>query len=110
MCKYESIGELKSEMFGNSANTCYIGKKSFINLYLQTQDRNPFSVLLSLISCELSSADDNELIACNIYETQLGNYNISFTPHTGGKHQLIVRLGGMDILGSHFTVLPEIRG
>ena len=111
--KYESIGELKSEMFGNSAvmiNTCYIGKKSVINLYLQTQDGNPFSIPLSLISCELSSADDSELIACNIYETELGNYNIRFTPHTGGKHQLIVRLGGMEVHGSHFTVLPEIRG
>ena len=62
--EYESIGELKSEMFGNSAvmiNTCYIGKKSVINLHLQTQDRNPFSVPLSLISCELSSAGDSEL-------------------------------------------------
>ena len=111
--KYEGIGELKSETFGKSVlvkNACYVGKKSTITLNLQTQDGSPFSVPLSLISCELSSADDSQLISCDINETQSGNYDISFTLRTTGKHQLTIRLGGVNIPGSPFTLSPEMRG
>ena len=114
--KYEGIGELKSTPFGKSIlvkNACYVGKKSTITLNLMTQDGSPLSVPLSLISCELSSADDSHLI-CDINETQSGNYDISFTPCTRGKHQLTIRLGGVNIPGSPFTLRiipsPEIRG
>ena len=115
--KYQGIGELKSKMFGKSVlvkNACYVGKKSTITLYLQTQDGSPLSVPLSLISCELSSSDDSQLISCDINETQSGNYDISFTPRTRGKHQLTIRLGGVNIPGSPFTLhiipSPEMRG
>ena len=111
--KYQGIGELKSKPFGKSIlvkNACYVGKKSTITLNLQTQDGSPLSVPLSLISCELSSADDSQLISCDINETQSGNYDISFTPRTRGKHQLTIRLGGVNIPGSPFTLSPEMRG
>ena len=115
--KYEGIGELKSKTFGKSVlikNACYVGKKSTITLKLQAQDGSPLSVPLSLISCELSSADDSQLISCDINETQSGNYDISFTPCTRGKHQLTIRLGGVNIPGSPFTLRittsPEMRG
>ena len=114
--KYEGIGQLKSKPFGKSVlvkNACYIGKKSTITLKLQTQDGSPFSVPLSLISCELSSANDSQLISCDINENQSGNYDISFTPRTRGKHQLTIRLGGVNIPGSPFTLhipSPEMRG
>ena len=110
--KYQGIGQLKS--FGKSIlvkNACYIGKKSTITLNLQTQDGSPLSVPLSLISCELSSAGDSQLIPCDINETKSGNYDISFTPCTRGKHQLTIRLGGVNIPGSSpFTLSPEMRG
>ena len=115
--KYEGIGELKSTPFGKSVlvkNACYVGKKSTITLNLQTQDGSPLSVPLSLISCDLSSTDDSQLISCDINETQSGNYDISFTPRTREKHQLTIRLGGVNIPGSPFTLhiiaSPEMRG
>ena len=115
--KYEGIGELKSKTFGKSVlvkNACYAGKKSTITLNLQTHDGSPFSVPLSLISCEFSSVGDSQLISCDISDTQSGNYDISFTPRTGGKHQLIIRLGGVNIPGSpftlHITPSPEMKG
>ena len=115
--KYQDIGVLKSKTFGKSSlikNACYVGKKSTITLNLQSQDGSPLSVPLSLISCELSSADDSQLISCDINETQSGNYDISFTPRTRGKHQLTIRLGGVNIPGSPFTLQittsPEMRG
>ena len=114
--KYEGIGELKSKMFDKSflvKNACYAGKKSTITLNLQTHDGSPFSVPLSLISCELSSADDSQLISCDISDTQSGNYDISFTPRTGGKHQMTIRLG-VEIPGSpftlHITLSPMMKG
>ena len=115
--EYEGIGEFKSKTLGKWVfvkNICYAGKKSAVTLKLQTQDGSPFSVPLSLISCELFSADDSQLISCDINETQSGNYNISFTPRTRGKHQLTIRLGGVNIPGSPFTLCiipsPEMRG
>ena len=115
--KYKGIGEFKSKTFGKSVfvkNICYAGKKSTVTLNLQTQDGVPFSVPLSLVSCELSSADDSQHISCDINETQSGNYNIIFTPCTRGKHQLTIRLGGVNIPGSPFTLRiipsPEMRG
>ena len=114
--KYQGIGQLKSKRFGKSVlvkNACYVGKKSTFTLNLQTQDGYPFSVPLSLISCELSSAGDSQLISCDINETQSGNYDISFSPCTRGKHQLTIRLGGVNIPGSPFTLhipSPEMRG
>ena len=114
--KYEGIGQLKSKTFSKSVlvkNTCYVGKKSTITLNLQTQDGSPFSVPLSLISCELSSPGDSQLVSCDVNETQSGNYDISFTPCTRGKHQLTIRLGGVNIPGSPFTLhipSPEMRG
>ena len=115
--RYEGIGELTSKTFGNSVlveNTCYVGKKSTVAVNLQTHDGSPFSVPLSLISCELSSARNSQPIACDIDETQSGKYNISFTPNSREEHELIVRLGGVDIPGSPCTLLailsPEMRG
>ena len=114
---YEGIGQLKSKTFGKSIlvkNACYVGKKSTIALNLQTQDGSPFSVPPSLIFCELSSPDDSQLISCDINETHSGSYDISFTPCTRGKHQLKIRLGGVNIPGSPFTLhiipSPEMRG
>ena len=105
------LDELKSVLIKNA---CYVGKKSTITLNLQAQDGSPLSVPLSLISCELSSADDSQLISCDINETQSGNYDICFTPCTRGKHQLTIRLGGVNIPGSPFTLhiipSPEMRG
>ena len=114
---FEGIGELKSKTFGKSVlvkNTCYAGTKSTMTLNLQTQNGSPFSIPVSLISCQLSSTDDSQVTACDINEIQSGKYDISFTPHTGGKTRLTVRLGGVNIPGSPFTTriipLPEMRG
>ena len=109
--KYEGIGQLKSKPFGKLSiikNACYIGKKSTITLNLQTQDGSLLSVPISLISCELSSA--GQLISCDINETQSGNYDISFTPRTREKYQLTIRLRGVNISDSPFTLIPKMRG
>ena len=84
-------------------------------LALHSQDGSPFSLPPSLISSTLSSPGDTHSVKCDITQTrQAGKYNITFTPSTRGKHQLIVQVGGVDIPDSPFTlpVIPtlEMRG
>ena len=108
---HKGIGEIKSKTFGKSVvikNAYYVDKKATVTLKLQTHDDSPFSIPLSLISCILSSASDSQLIPCDMNEIQTGIYEISFTPQARGKYQLIVKLGGVDITGSPFT-LPVVR-
>ena len=114
---FEGIGELKSKTSFKSVlvkKACYVGTKSTMTLDLQTQNGSPFSIPVSLISCQLSTADDSQVTACDINEIQSGKYDISFIPHTGGKTRLTVHLGGVNIPGSPFTnriiPLPEKRG
>ena len=84
-------------------------------LALHSQDGSPFSLPPSLISSTLSSPGDTHSVKCDITQTrQAGKFNITFTPSTRGKHQLIVQVGGVDIPDSPFTlhVIPtlEMRG
>ena len=83
-------------------------------LTLHSQDGSPFSLSPSLISSTLSSPGDTHSVKCDITQTrQAGKYNITFTPSTRGKHQLIVQVGGVDIPDSPFIpVIPtlEMRG
>ena len=84
-------------------------------LILKSQDGSPFSLTPSLISSTLSSPGNTHSVKCDITQTrQAGKFNITFTPSTRGKHQLIVQVGGVDIPDSPFTlpVIPtlEMRG
>ena len=103
-CKH--FVELKSNTFGKSilvTNFCYAGT---ITLSLQSCSGSPFSVPVSLVSCELSSANDSQPITCDVNEIQSGKY---YMLDTLPKHQLIMQLGGVDILGSPFTLLPLLN-
>ena len=112
--RYKGIGKLKSKSKSVLVkDTHYFGEKSTTHVNLQTQDGSPFIAPLSLISYELFSTGDSQPIACDITKNQSGNYIISFTPNTREEHELIVRLGGVNIPGTPFTLhtihSPEIR-
>ena len=108
----DSIGEVTSYSFGKATlNTCTMpcspNTPSTVTLALQSHDGSPFSLPPSLISCKLCCLSDNQPIPCRMDQIQQGKHNINFTPCTTGAYQLIVRLGGVDISGSPFT-LPVI--
>ena len=108
----KDIGKLKHKTFDKAVlhkSACYHDKKSTITLNLHTNDGSLFSVPPSLISCELSSAGDNQTIS-NINENKLGGYNISFIPRNCGKYWLKVKLGGVDVPGSPFNLFVEKIG
>ena len=111
----KEIGLITSTTYGKATLKVspFLAKQpSTATLTLQSQDDSPFSVPPSLISSTLSSPGNTH---SDITQTrQAGKYNITFTPSTRGKYQLIVQVGGIDIPDSPFTlpVIPtlEMRG
>ena len=115
----KEIGIITSTTYGKATLKvfpCLAKRRSTTTeLTLHSQDGSPFFLPLSLISSTLSSPGDTHSVKCDITQTrQAGKYNITFTPSTRGKHQLIVQVGGIGIPDSPFTlpVIPtvEMRG
>ena len=119
-CK--SIGEVDSFSFADNGNvklSCLItsvaGRKVTATLSLQTKLGSPYQIPPSLpLTCHLISGDTSQAIVCDIKETEVGKYSVSFTPSSRGKHQLKIQVGGVDIDGSPFSLdvvpSPEMRG
>ena len=110
------IGTISGHGYGKAilkTMPCSPNTLSTAILTLQSHDDSPFSLPPSLIFCKLSSPGDSQPIKCDINQTQQGKY-ISFTPCTTGTYQLIVKVGGVEVSDSPFTlpVLPssEMRG
>ena len=110
----KEIGLITSTTYGKATLKVlsrFTKQQSTATLSLQSQDGSPFALPPSLISSTLSSPGNTHFVKCDITQTrQAGKYNIAFTPSTGGKHQLIVQVGGVDIPDSPFTfhVIPNL--
>ena len=91
------------------------GRESTITISLSLPNGSPAPVHLSLINCHLTRSDNTYPIQCSIKESsQLGQYNIVFTPAIRGLHQLHVAVNYKEIPGSPVSVPvsvpPEMRG
>ena len=91
------------------------GRKVTATLSLQTKLGSPYKIPPSLpLTCHLISGDTSQAIVCDIKETEVGKYSVSFTPSARGKHQLKIQVGGINIDGSPFSLdvapSPEKRG
>ena len=98
-----------------SMKVAMAGRKVTATLSLQTKLGSPYKIPPSLpLTCHLISGDTSQAIVCDIKETEVGKYCVSFTPSSRGKHQLKIQVGGMDIDGSPFSLnvvpSPEMRG
>ena len=79
-------------------------RASFILAITSFPGNVPPSLPTSLISCQLLAPEDASPTDCSVKLTEPGQYVISYTPVTSGSHQLRVRVGGVDIPDSPFTV------
>ena len=91
------------------------GRESNITISLFLPNGSPSAVPLSLINCRLTPPDNTCPIQCSIKESsQLGQYNVVFTPAIRGLHQLHVTANDNEIPGSPVSVPvsvpPEMRG
>ena len=117
-----NIGEVNSFCFSDYSNvkvscptSSVSGRKVTATLSLQTKLGSPYKIPPSLpFTCHLISGDTNQAIVCDIKETEVGKYSVSFTPSACGKHELKIQVGGIDIHGSPFSLdvvpSPETRG
>ena len=107
----ENIGTVDSFTFADYSNvkfsrpTCSVaGRKVTATLSLQTKLGSPYKIPPSLpLTCHLISGDTSQAIVCDIKETEVGKYSVSFTPSSRGKHQLKIQVGGIDMDGSPFS-------
>ena len=114
-CK--NIGKVSysfSPVKGNlSMKVAMAGRKVTATLSLQTKLGSPYKIPLPL-TCHLISGDTSQAIICDIKETEVDKYSVSFTPSSRGKHQLKIQVGGINIGGSPFSLdvvpSPEMRG
>ena len=99
------IGTISSTTYSKATlKYCFTEKSSTATLSLQSQDGSPFPLPPSFISSTLSSDE----VSVNVTQTNPGEFNITFTPTvTRGSHLLTVKVGGVDIPNSPFT-LPVI--
>ena len=91
------------------------GRKSTITISLSLPNGSLVSFPLSFINCRLTPPDNTGPIQCSIKaSSQLGQYNVVFTPAIRGLHQLHVTVNDNEITGSHVSVPvsvpPEMRG
>ena len=116
-CK--NIGKVSyafSPVKGNlSIKVAMAGRKVTATLSLQTKLGSPYKIPPSLpLTFHLISGDTSQAIVCDIKETEVGKYSVSFTPSSRGKHQLKIQVGGININSSPFSLdvapSPEMRG
>ena len=91
------------------------GRESTITISLSHPNGSPAPIPLSLINCCLTPPDNTCPIQCSIKESsQLGQYNVVFTPAIRGLHQLHAAVNDNEIPGSPVSVPvsvpPEMRG
>ena len=118
----KNIGEVNSFSFADNHNvkvscptSSMAGRKVTATFSFQTKLGSPYKIPSSLlVTCHLISGDTNQAIVCDIKETEVGKYSVSFTPSACGKHELKIQVGGIDIDGSPFSLdvvpSPEMRG
>ena len=84
-------------------------RKVTATLSLQTKVGSPYKIPPSLpLTCHLISDDTSQTIVCDIKETKVGKYSVSFTPSSRGKHRLKMHVGGINIL-SHLMLYHLLR-
>ena len=115
-CKNIGVVSYSFSVKGNlSIKVAMAGRKVTATLSLQTKLGSPYNIPPFLpLTCHLISGDTSQAIVCDIKETEVGKYSVSFTPSARGKHQLKIQVGGINIDGSPFSLdvvpSPEMRG
>ena len=85
-------------------------------LSLQTKVGSPYKIPPSLpLTCHLIhiSGDTSHAIVCDIENTKLDEYSVSFTPSARGKHELKIQVENINVASSPFPLYvlpsPEMR-
>ena len=102
-------------MTGKGVTTAMANKATSFQLAIKPLSTSVVpSFPVSVVSCQLTPLSGSCPSDCNVKETRGGMYKVTYTPTSCGPHQLRVRVGGLEIPGSPFTVVvipsPAMRG
>ena len=105
---HKNIGKIKyTSTLSSKVSTSFqlvplVGQESTITISF---DCSPVTVPPYLISCSLTPPDNSQPIQCSMKESKRsGQYNVVFTPVTGGLHRLNVRVYDIEIACSPVSI------
>ena len=102
------IGKVKSDRYEKvvvRSSSCFLDEQSTVTISLQSHDGSPFTLPPSLISSTITSPDCYQPLTCNIYATECeAQYAINFIPCGRKTHQLMVKVGGIEMSTSPISI------
>ena len=91
---------------GKGLEVAIVGENSTAIVHAVDEEGRGYDTPLENINCELMSKVDNTTFKCKV-EKKNSQYEISYQPTHKGKHQLNIRIEGVHIRGSPFTVVVK---
>ena len=91
---------------GKGLEVAVLGENSTAVVHAMDKEGRGCDIPLENIDCELMSVADNTMFKCKV-ERKNSQYEISYQPTHRGKHQLSIRVEGVHIKGSPFTVVVK---
>ena len=91
---------------GTGLEIAILGENSTAVVHAVDEEGRGHDMPLENIHCELMSEADNTIFKCKV-EKKNSHYEVSYQPTHNGNHQLSIRVEGVHIRGSPFTVVVK---
>ena len=99
----------KCYAIGKGLEVAKLGERTTAVLHVVDQKENVCSTPVETLICELVSESTGERIDCSVKKTAAsGQYEISYQPTSGRRHQLQIKVEGEHIKGSPFPVTVKL--
>lgn len=89
---------------GDALKVAVVSEISTVNLTIGSLEENCFSLVKSLLTCELWSESGTTKVQCTKKRKALGQYELNYTPTEQGRYNLHINVDGEHIKGSPFFV------
>ena len=91
---------------GKALEVAVVGKKATAVVHAVDVDGRECDKPIGSLECELISEANNAVVGCEV-EKKNSQYEISYQPTHRGKHQLNIRVEGVHIRGSPFSLVVK---
>ena len=91
---------------GNGLEEAIVGEQTIAVVHVIDEEGSEYDKPLDNMKCNLISEANGTVVKCKV-EKKESHYEISYQPTHRGKHQLSIRVGGVHIRGSPFSVVVK---
>ena len=98
----------KCYAIGKGFEAAVVGEETTVLMHAVDVDGRECDKPLENVKCKLSSEANDVVVKCKV-EKKNSQYEVSYQPTHRGKHQLSIRVEGVHIRGSPFTVVAIPR-